>query len=150
MAITITVDTNYDQIRAEVNETLQQLIDNQEPFLLAIASSVLATVAYRVHTKGKRANGTDLGTYSSKYMKERERNNRTDERKVVASLTRQMENDFSVVAEGSSVGLGFKNVENFKKAGYVEQMYPGTYLLTSEEEDIIIEAANSYIDGIFT
>lgn len=150
MAITITVDSNYDQVRAGINETLQQLIDDQEPFLLAIASSVLATVAYRIHTEGKRANGSALGTYSSKYMKEREKNNRTADRKVVASLTRQMENDFTVVAAGASVGLGFKNTENFKKAGYIEFMYPGTYDLSDDENDIVIEAANNYINGIFT
>jgi hypothetical protein len=179
MAISITIDSNYDRISEGVSATLQKLIDDQEPFLIAIASSVLATVAHRIHTEGKRADGSPLGQYSNSYMKERRNWNRTEDRKVIASLTRQMENDFSVIAEGSTVGLGFKNagntskpqpikdttepgsrrlvkpktalvITNLDKAKFIEGMYPGTYLLSAEEDDIIIEAANLYINDLFT
>lgn len=151
MRVNITIDSNLRSATDQIRSTINDLLENQEPILLAIASSLLAEVAYRIHTQGLRGDGSPLGVYKNSYMKIREKNNRTDDKKVVASLTRQMENDFSVVAVNGAVGLGFKNKENFKKAGYIETMYPGTYSrLSEQEENIIIEAANAYINDIFS
>lgn len=149
MAIVITVDSNYDQISADINRTLRNLIENQEPFLLAIASSVLAGVHYRIHTLGKRANGSDIGTYSNQYLKTRERFNRGSDKRIILSLHRQMELDFTVVAKGQSIGLGFLNSTNFEKATALEKRYPGTYALSDEEEEIVANAITDYLNGIF-
>lgn len=149
MSIVITIGNNVKRTTDELSAAIKDLIDNQEPILLAIASSVLAEMSHRIHTRGLRADGSKLGTYSNSYMRTRERHNRTDSKEVVASLTRQMENDFSVVATAGKVGLGFKNKENFKKAGYIEEMYPGTYKTSAEEDQLIIETVQVFIDDIF-
>jgi phage gpG-like protein len=76
--------------------------------------------------------------------------NRTSDTKVVASLTRQMENDFKVVATEDGYGLGYSNEENFNKAGYVEKTYgKEIFGLTAREEDLAIQIAADEIMKIF-
>jgi hypothetical protein len=50
--------------------------------------------------------------------------NRTNDDKVVASLTRQMENDIKVIAlKNNSYGIGYTNKFNFDKSQWVEATY---------------------------
>lgn len=149
MAIEISVDTNFDRVAGGVNAALAQIIAEQQPILIAAASGVLAQVSYRIHTEGKRSNGSDIGSYSNSYMRTRVKNNRGSDRRVILSLTRQMENDFTVVSQGEATGLGFNNRTNFEKATYMEARYPGTYDLSDDEEQTIVLVLNDYIDGIF-
>lgn len=78
-----------------------------------------------VFTKGK-----NKGQPRPKY-------NRTSDTKVISSLTRQMENDFVVVATAKGYGIGYSNSENFKKVGYVEHAYKGKkiFRMTAEERE---------------
>jgi predicted butyrate kinase (DUF1464 family) len=56
-------------------------------------------------------------------MKRRQEKNRGTSKKVIFSLTRQMENDFSIVAGNgaSGYGLGFKNMDNANKAEWLQR-----------------------------
>lgn len=73
--------------------------------------------------------------------------NRTGDTKVIASLTRQVENDFSVIASGKGYGLGYNNNENFKKAGYVEATYKkNIFKLTEDEKELVKQTAQEFID----
>ena len=147
--ITIELDVN-SELNAIRQKVADQILSNNHPILLAAASGVLSLVAYRIHTEGKRANGTPLGVYSSAYLRRRQtKYNRTADSKVIASLTRQMENDFSAVEDGNRIGLGFKNKTNFEKATYIEGMYPGTYLLSTDEERVVTDVINDFVNGIF-
>lgn len=49
--------------------------------------------------------------------------NRTDDTKVVISLSREMEGDFKIIATAKGYGLGYTNPHNFDKAGWVEATY---------------------------
>jgi hypothetical protein len=73
--------------------------------------------------------------------------NRTTDSKVILSLTRQMENDMSVVPSGNGYGIGYLNPDNFKKAGYCEATYGKKILtkLTKEEKDLAIKTAQGFI-----
>ncbi len=74
--------------------------------------------------------------------------NRTNDPKVVISLTRQMENDFVVVATDNGYGLGYNNEENFKKVAYVENTYRKKIFSLTEDEQKLVEAtAQEFVDN---
>lgn len=76
--------------------------------------------------------------------------NRTSDTKVVASLTRQMENDFKVVATDKGYGLGYSNDENFNKSQYVEATYKESIFdLTEEEAEKAVGIAGELITKFF-
>ncbi len=149
--INLTIQSDFNTTQQRIREGLDQLIADQSPLLTAIASSVLAKVAHRIHTQGLKANGSKIGVYSSSYMKIRTANKppRTSSTDVVLSLTRQMELDFTVVAEGNTVGLGFLNSFNLQKAEWMEQQYPGVYAMSDEENETIELVVENYLDGLF-
>jgi len=149
MAITLTIDSNYDKISEGINATLKEIIENSDPILLAAASGVLSLVSDRIHVQGKRANGAQIGTYSNSYLKVREANGRGSDRNIILSFTKQMELDFTVVAVGGNVGLGFNNTTNFQKATWLEQKYPDTYNLSDSEEEEVVLIIEDYINGLF-
>ena len=60
---------------------------------------------------------------TSKVGLNRPKYNRTNDTKVVLSLTRQMENDLTVVQTGNGYGIGYLNPDNFKKAMWCEATY---------------------------
>ncbi|HEV2352837.1 MAG TPA: hypothetical protein VGR89_01230 [Puia sp.] len=92
-----------------------------------------------VRTAGVFTKGTHKGEPRPNY-------NRTSDTKVVASLTRQMENDFKVVATGRGYGLGYSNDENFNKSQYVEATYEEKIFdLTEEEREKSIAMAGQLI-----
>lgn len=73
--------------------------------------------------------------------------NRTTDTKVVASLTRQMENDMNVVPSGNGYGIGYLNIDNRKKADYVEATYKKKILtkLTLGEKELAIKTATEFL-----
>ena len=124
--------------------------EGQGDMLRAVSLSMLPIVHDRIHIEGKAADGAGIGTYSKTYLKyTRPKNNRSNDPKVILSLTRQMENDFSVVATSGKYGLGFKNDLNFDKATWAEQTYgKKIYALTNSERETTIKAAQEYTNGI--
>jgi hypothetical protein len=73
-------------------------------------------------TKGKNAGGL------------RQRFNRSSDPKVILSLTRQMENDYTVLATDRGWGIGFVNSHNADKARWNDKRYGHVvYDLTKDE-----------------
>ena len=73
--------------------------------------------------------------------------NRDSDTKVILSLTRQMENDLTVVPTGTkSYGIGYNNPLNFKKAQYCEATYKKPILtkLTNEEIELARNTAQEF------
>lgn len=90
-----------------------------------------------VFTKGK-----DKGGARPQY-------HRTGDPKVILSLTRQMENDFGVVDDGTYVGLGFQNQENYNKSQYCEATYQKPiYDLMATELQLASKITQDYVDAI--
>ena len=147
--MTVEIRIDAEQLNVQLADARRKVFDNQEPILIAAASGALALVSHRIHSEGKRADGSDIGQYSNGYIRTREKYNRGGDRKVVLSLTRQMENDFTVVDAGGKVGLGFNNFTNFQKAEWMEERYPDTYNLSEEEIAAVTEVIENYINGIF-
>lgn len=75
--------------------------------------------------------------------------NRSADRQVILSLTRQMENDFSVVEQNDIVGLGFKNELNYIKARFNENTYGKIiYGLTADEQQLSLVVAQDYVNHV--
>lgn len=155
---------NYSSnINVVVNKTLdkiKELQNNPDPLLRTVALTVMPELRHRVHVDGKDSEGNQIGTYSPGYMKVRTGNyrkppkpgvtrpnyHRTADTKVVASLTRQMENDLNVVATENGYGIGYLNPFNFQKSQWVEETYKKPILskLTDGEEKLASDTANQF------
>lgn len=128
-----------------VNNTLTSLQALGQPEFVprAAAAAVLPKMKTRIFIEGKKADGTQIGTYANSYLRTRERNQRGKSKKVILSLTRQLENDISVINEGNGYAIGFKNPDKAEIAIYLEEKYQAHIFseLTTEEERFAIEAA---------
>jgi hypothetical protein len=149
MEIELTIQSNLKAVSDDMQASLQRLVDESSPYLLAGATGVLSLVLNRIHVEGKKADGTEIGQYANSYMQVREKNNRGEDRKIILSLTRQMENDFSPVETGDQVGLGFNSTTNFDKATWMEERFPGTYELSVEESDTLVAILEDIVNGVF-
>lgn len=126
--------------------------EGQGDMLRAVTLSMIPVVHDRIHVRGEDANGGQIGTYSPSYLKyTRPKNNRSNDPKVILSLTRQMESDFSAVAESNKYGLGFKNTLNFDKATWLETntYKKPIYALQEPERDLAITLGQGYTDALF-
>jgi hypothetical protein len=101
-------------------------------------------------TKGKnKGKLKDAGVFSRGANKgsSRPRYNRSSDTKVIASLTRQMENDMKVVAIPNGYGIGYSNRDNYQKSQWVEETYKKEgkiFSLSNEEKDIVIAIAQQH------
>ncbi len=100
-------------------------------------------------TRGaKKGQNKDAGvaTRGSRKGQARMKYSRTADSKVILSLTRQMENDLSIVPSGKGYGIGFKNPENFRKSQYNEKTYKKRiWGLTLAEKQLAIKIAEAFI-----
>lgn len=102
--------------------------------------------------KGKnKGDLKDSGVFSrgDKKGQARPKYNRTSDAKVILSLTRQMENDLSVLPSGKGYGIGYNNPENFKKSQYSEATYEKKiWSLTEGEKALAKQTAENYVKEI--
>jgi hypothetical protein len=94
------------------------------------------------------------GTFSGeeKVGKERPKYNRTNDPKVIISLTSALENDEHVIHLGlGNYGIGFLNNDNFKKSQWVEETYAKRIFGTSQaERDAIDGLIQKHIQDAFS
>lgn len=141
----ITVKTNIAQVFQKIQSYLNKLKD-REYLLRPVAIELLPEITKRIHQDGRASDGSPIGTYSIPYLKYRERNKRGSSPKVIVSLTRQLENDWSVVATPRGYGIGFLNSFNAQKLRWVEQQKGKVFgNLSKEEFDYAIERINELV-----
>lgn len=130
---TISVNTNIAEVNARIIAKLNKLKD-KEYLLRPLCFDLLELMKKRIHEDGKDASGKSIGTYSRGYLLERiKKYQRSADPKIVISLTRQLENDWSVIATPKGYGIGFKNKFNLQKARWVEAQKGVIFSLTTEE-----------------
>lgn len=94
----------------------------------------------QVKNSGTFSRGLREGQARPKY-------NRTADTKVIASLTRQMENDESVQATEDGYGIGFINPFNYQKSQWVTKTYKkAIFDLTETEAQLAQKTAQDYVD----
>lgn len=91
-----------------------------------------------VFTKGKHK-----GSPRPKY-------NRTNDTKVVGSLTRRMENDMVVVPMENGYGIGYTNEYSMQKALWLDQTYKKPILtkITAGEVELAQQTAEDYVTEV--
>jgi len=180
----LTVATN---INAVISSELAKL--SRFDAIQVCKAQAVATVAMfrdRIHQEGKAADGSQIGTYSTGYMKVRTGNygnsgtysrgknagknkdsgtysrgakqgtarqkyNRTNDTKVILSLTRQMENDLTVIPTAAGFGVGYNNSLNLDKALWAEKTYrKKIFSLTADEREKVLGIAKTAIDNATT
>ena len=154
--ITVTIDTSgIDKLIQSIGNAIEPTPEGIDKLLRECAVTQQANMAVRVHSDGNDSNDTAIGTYSENYMKVRTgkwkykgvRYNRTASTDVVLSLTRQMENDMSVIALSDGYGVGYKNPDNYQKSQWVQEKYNKPIWEQSEsEQETTREIAVKYIE----
>lgn len=122
----ITIRTNIGSVTAGIVDKLA-LLKDKERIVRSCAVQMSGEIRRRIHVDGQDASGNPIGTYSSKYLKLRQKKyNRTSDSNVILSLTSQQENDMGAIETPRGYGIGFKNPLNLKKAAWAEERYGGT------------------------
>jgi hypothetical protein len=106
----------------------------------------------RIHDRGEKADNSPIGEYSDSYMKLRQskKYNRDASRKIILSLTRQMEGDYKVIAlSENAYALGFDNQFNADKADWAEERFGKIYALTEQELDDLRAIVQDFIKQNF-
>lgn len=149
----INIISNIGEVTSEMKERLGVLSD-PEKLLRPIAFDIIDMMTARIHLEGRASDGGAIGTYSDDYLALRQRKyKRSGDTKVIVSLTRQLENDWSVIAtEDNGYGIGFKNSHNYDKMRWVEQMKGKAIANLSpdevtEVETMVAEAIEKILNG---
>jgi hypothetical protein len=130
----VNIRTNIPIVTASIMKKLG-IIADKEYLLRPVAFDVITLMTERIHEDGKASDETQIGEYSNSYLKQRQNKyKRTADKKIIVSLTRQLENDWSVIATEKGYGIGFLNPLNFQKATWVEQNKGKTIFKLSEKE----------------
>jgi hypothetical protein len=113
-------------------------LGNPETVSRAAAIAVLPELRYRIHTSGKKTDGSKIGTYSNSYLKIRQSQyNRTADSTVIASLTRQLEDAYTLKAteKGYTIDNLGNTIENDSKTKteYLTEKYGEIWALSERE-----------------
>lgn len=145
----ITIKSNIGQVTAELKDKLLKLADKENiPRILAFDTIDLMT--NRIHQEGKAASEQQIGTYNKSYLKLREgKYKRSSDPKIIVSLTRQLENDWSVIATTKGYGVGFLNPFNLQKARWVEENKGvKIFSLSTSEENKLSEIVQENVSDV--
>lgn len=143
---TINITSNFEDALAPTLEQLKKIRDT-EYLLRPVAQEQIRLMHTRIHEDGKASDGGQIGTYNSEYLKLRQKKyKRKADNKVIVSLTRQLENDYAVVATGAnSYGVGFNNAFNLQKMRWVEEVKGKKIADMTKEE---LQAAIDFINEL--
>jgi hypothetical protein len=132
----LSITSNLKDVTSSLIGRLKAVADPngevRDKMLRTIAFDTAANMKVRIHQDGKNSEDTAIGEYSNSYIKIREKNRRGTDKKVILSLTRQMENDYGIVGGNGATGysLGFKNPDNANKLDWLQN---GTKSATVKE-----------------
>jgi hypothetical protein len=130
------VTSNIPMVIASYLKKVKE-IDNPETVSRAVAVALLPEIRNRIHVEGKNSKGADIGTYDNTYLKLRQsKYNRTGDPSVVISLTRQLENSYSLQATDKAYTIGFTSPGSEEKVKYMEEKYGTIWALTDKEVEV--------------
>jgi hypothetical protein len=140
---TIKLNTNLQTVTGNIRARIEKLKD-KDYLLRPVCFDLIDLMTKRIHNNGIASDGAPIGTYSKSYLKLRQAKYKRDsDPKTIVSLTRQLENDWSVIATPKGYGIGFLNEFNLKKARYVEHIKDRIiFNLTTEENQYAIDLFN--------
>lgn len=144
--MSITVRSNIKIVSERIKEKLK-LLKDREYLLRPVAFDMIDLMTKRIHVDGKDAEEKVIGTYNNRYLELRQKKySRTSDSKIIVSLTRQLENDWSVIATDKGYGVGFLNAFNIQKARWVEENKgKKIFFLSDSEQQFAIERINELV-----
>lgn len=133
-------------VSGRIKQQLEKL-KNKDYLLRPVATEVIPLMTERIHHKGIASDGSQIGTYSNSYLRLRQRKYKRDaSNKVIVSLTRQLENNWSVIATQGGYGIGFTNPFNLQKARWVEGIKSKIIVnLSQSEQTYAIDRINELV-----
>lgn len=135
MVATLKVNTNIAEVNDRIKEKLSKIKD-KEYLLRQVCFDLIELMKKRIHEDGKNAKDSEIGSYSKTYLRLRQKKyQRSSDEKIIVSLTRQLENDWSVIATEKGYGIGFKNKLNLQKARWVEEGKDQSIFALSKNEN---------------
>jgi hypothetical protein len=142
----ITVKSNIKLVSGRIKQQLEQL-KNKEYLLRPVAIEVIPLMTERIHQKGEASDDSQIGTYSSGYLKLRQKKYKRDSSsKVIVSLTRKLEQDWVVIATQNGYGIGFLNPLSLQKLRWVEGIKDKSIAnLSKSEQQYAIERINELV-----
>lgn len=147
--ITTTVDVSaLKELQGRVLSAAQA-----DSLLREIAVSMLAVTQKRIHTDGKKADGSQIGTYSNSYLKVRSnpKNKLGTDPNIILFFTGQMQNDYKVVPlSDTEYALGYDNQLNADKADWAEDRFGKIFALTDDELGQVRLIVQEYLDKVFS
>ena len=142
MSTTYTIDTK------ELKDLTDSLLSLEETdsLLREISSTLLAEMSDRIHDRGIKSDGTQIGTYSNTYLEYRIEQGKGSASNVTLFFTGQMQIDFNVAPIGENAyGLGYSNILNFDKANWAEDRFGIIFEPTEQELQQIEDVAAEFI-----
>jgi hypothetical protein len=138
-----TIKTNIGEVTEAIKAKLAKLGD-KEYIPRTLSFDLIDLLTRRIHIDGKAADDSQIGAYNKDYLSLRKRKyNRTAETKIIVSLTRQLENDWNVIATDQGYGIGFLNPFNFQKARWVEAIKgKKIFFLSPSEQQYVNDTVN--------
>lgn len=113
------IQSNIGEVTGNIEEKIKKLGD-KEYIPRTLSFDLIDLMTKRIHIDGVAADGSQIGTYNKDYLSLRQRKYKRTDSKIIVSLTRQLENDWNVIATDDGYGIGFLNSHNFDKARWVE------------------------------
>lgn len=144
----IVLTTNIGSVAGSLLSRIRQMTAQvNDKLIRTIAVDALAEMKNRIHTEGKKADDSPIGTYTNPYLKRRQKKpyNRTGDTKIIYSLTRKQETEFQVIATEKGYGLGWidsgggsglnkGSVTNFDKANFLDERFGKVYAESASEK----------------
>lgn len=146
----LTIKTNIEGVLTSMGQEFETIF-NKEYLLRPVAIETIPNMTDRIHQRGEASDGSQIGTYSNPYLRYRVKHaKRSADTKVIVSLTRQLENDWSVLETPNGYGIGFTNSFNADKLRWVEEV-KGKVIseLTASELDYVETRINELISDAF-
>lgn len=143
----LVIKTNLDQVLSNLGQSLKTIMDHNY-LLRPVAIEVLPMMTERIHKEGKASDGGQIGTYSNNYLKyARKKAGRGQSPVIIVSLTRQLENNWSVLETTNGYGIGFTNPFNADKLRWVEEIKDRVISnLTTQEIDYAFDRINELVE----
>jgi len=145
----ITITSNFNEVVGSLEKSIAKITDKNY-LLRPVAIEVIPILTERIHGKGVASDGSQIGSYSNSYLAYRKKRNRGADPKVIVSLTRQLENDWSVLETPNGYGIGFTNAFNTQKLQWVEEgKGKNIGSLTSQEIDYAFDRITELVTNAF-
>lgn len=132
--------------------TAMLTLQNSDSLLREICTSMIGETFDRIHKDGQKADGSQIGQYSTNYLKLRQKApyKRSSDPKVILVLTSDMSNNYSIVPlSEKEYALGFTNPTEAQKADWLEERYGKIWALTEQELEGVHNIIQEFINNAF-